>query len=81
MKEHGKDKRGDVFLRGIGSWEHSSGQENRVEETVFCFRNKNIVDENGEDTAVEGRESDTNFCRLTTNVAGYLIVLSRIDSS
>ena len=68
VQEHGKDKRGDVFLRemeaGNTRWDRKIGWKKRV------FRNKKAVDENEEDTAAEGGESDTNFCRLTTNDAG-----------
>ena len=63
-----RQKRRCILTRN-GSWENSLGKENRVEETGF-FRNKTTVDENGEDRAVEGRESDKHFCRLTTNDAG-----------
>jgi hypothetical protein len=63
-----KDKRGYVFLRGMEDgktrWDRKIGWKRRF------FGNRNVLDENGEDTAVDGRESDRNFCRLTTNDAG-----------
>jgi hypothetical protein len=48
VKEHGKDKRGDVFLRGMEAgntrWNRKIGWKK------WFFRDKNDLDENGEDS-------------------------------